>query len=632
MNVDLSTVRLLRWIKWILPVLFGSFFILGVLFWDSEADIIEKYWQAGYISSDAETRQFLEEFIRDELSDTRIPNLSFGKATTPNTVSIYVLAQDPKRYFRLLPMNAGYDTERDAIFIEQSLVQLAMNDRACKTCRELLSFILLHELGHRFLHRDTGQRFDFISTSDGNSSFIFNFFNSDFTEHLRTQTVRDEEVKADEYAVDTYFQLKGEKGRSDVVPFTDLPIEGLFSRLTQIGPYSPLGDALTHPSIVSRIERIYSKLSIQPSLDEKTRNFFREESWKWMSFHLRLQNNLFSVLALPSGSVPVSATEVNGKIRIIDMSGRMFETNFIDLIPKKYKPFEILHKEAVDTGIQLPFSPSPGDKLFSRGKSYFFLRKTDNKLFRLNSDEWSAADITFDGDVTVLEDRLLTSFWDKKENRLVLTEVDLEKLENRVIREIYLKEAVDSALERIKFVPRRDGFSAVIYSTNNSVRIVNLEKDDVFPVLKQMDNVEKSFIDDSGRYFAAVVAGDKKKEDENEPVFADSGQDRIKIFDMSESRDVSMSGWGFRSELPKKQNQDALAELFDPKCAMLKIDGEELIVLTQASNSFPLRDKFLASAESANLINSSRIGLVNIPHSRYMLVLTFFPLWSKSIN
>ena len=395
MNIDLSTDGILRLLKWILPAVFVLVFIIGFLFWESDVDIIEKYVEKGYISSDIETQHFFEEFIHEELTGTEIPKLTFGKTVEPNTVSIYVITKDPKQYFRMLPMNAGYDSGRDAIFIEHSLVQLVMSDSTCKSCRELLSFIILHELGHRLFHRNANQKFDFISTSESNYifSFIPRLFDSDFTEHLRTEKVRDEESKADEYAVDTYFRLKGEKGNISTIPFSDLPVEGLFSRLTQFGPYSPLSDVLTHPSILSRIERIYLKLSAQSKLDKKTQDFFFKEYQKWMFFHFTLQNSLFSVLVLPVGEIPVSSNEINGKIRIISSSGKLFEIDLIALVPKEYKPFQILHKEPLDTGIKLPFSPSPNDRLFSYRKSLFFLKKADNKLFRLTTTEWSEVNL-----------------------------------------------------------------------------------------------------------------------------------------------------------------------------------------------------------------------------------------------
>lgn len=531
-----STVGL-KLVKWTLPVVFLLVCVVGALFWQARVDILDEYLQAGFISSDPELKTFFDEFIADDLTGHGLPKLVFGKSTTPNTISVFVVVKDPKHYFQLLPMNAGYDRERDAIFIEYSLIRLAMINSSCRTCKELLSFVLLHELGHRLSHQNDREQFDFILASRfGNIlSGLFGFLRDDFSAEFSTRQVRQEEDDADKYAVDTYCRLRQEKGGIGSVPFRDLPSEGLFSLLTQSGPYSPLNNAFTHPSMLSRIERIYSYLASQSILTQRDQDYFNAEYMKWTMFHLQLQQYLFSVLVLPMGEVPLSVAELRHRIYIVTNSGRLFKTSPIELTPQSYKPLEIMHREAVDANARLPFSPTPEDKLFTNNGKLYLLQKQGNRLFRFEDSQWVEPGIRLQGNVVISGESLFTYKWEQDSDHITVSETNLDRNEHRQIREIYLKGIVESASDSVSVVPRSEGLTVVVYTAKHTVRIISLGSDNEPSVLAQMDQVKETAVDESGQYFGAAIELKPSREDEASE-FPGAQEDEIRLFNIAEFR------------------------------------------------------------------------------------------------
>ena len=113
------------------------------------SDPVKRYLKEGHIVSDAETAKLFELFVKEELPPSAQSFLNFAGRRS-GAAAVYVLRQDPEHHFRLQPLNAAYDSSRDAIFVDQQLIELVKNSpRGTTGRRTLVAFILLHELGHR---------------------------------------------------------------------------------------------------------------------------------------------------------------------------------------------------------------------------------------------------------------------------------------------------------------------------------------------------------------------------------------------------------------------------------------------------------------------------------------------------
>lgn len=114
---------------------------------------------------------FMEDLIQFLISITDSPSLKwkFNRPISKNILNINVVSSEIYKHTYTSRGNAVYDSELDAIFIHENLVKgvTSIDDGTGNkfptgwTDRKIyLSFIILHELGHRFLHAESAALFD----------------------------------------------------------------------------------------------------------------------------------------------------------------------------------------------------------------------------------------------------------------------------------------------------------------------------------------------------------------------------------------------------------------------------------------------------------------------------------------
>lgn len=187
----------------------------------------------------------------------------------------YLTSQENSSFTRCLPGNAVYDSELDTVFVDYNLFrptelprigQALMWESAAPTTfpfsRTFLTLILLHELGHRELHRFQASAFDGTWSSRARAreaeadDFAIRTLEHAYTSGTITP---DPDVKAelDEAGLKTGLSPTEQFAISMLYANSQMSIGLLFSK----GSFSSLYEDESHPSYGQRVEHIASSVS-----------------------------------------------------------------------------------------------------------------------------------------------------------------------------------------------------------------------------------------------------------------------------------------------------------------------------------------------------------------------------------
>jgi hypothetical protein len=233
----------------------------------------------GSISDDL--RNALSIFSTELLSAAGMgERIAFNVAPTGTNLDIVAVSSESARLTYCARANAIYDQALDCIFIDKELLTNGLptaehpwNTRSC-----YLALVLLHEFGHRTLHRSKGGVFD-ISTASS----------------LATRR----ELEADTFAINALVkfyrvdiaggaQLVGLKHRETITPFEtplrdeDRVWEDVASMATEIpdewlrsgDSFSPFYTDAAHPMIVQRLARMIDAVAITEIQHPDLRAYF----------------------------------------------------------------------------------------------------------------------------------------------------------------------------------------------------------------------------------------------------------------------------------------------------------------------------------------------------------------------
>src|SRR6202035_350908 len=181
------------------------FLVLIIFHPGPKKNLLQVFVHNGWIVKDSSLLQFLKEYIRKDLP-TGIQNQFAILGKNHNGVQLFIV-EDSSGKGGLEPFNANYDQVLDAVFIDVKLVRLAKNSAWAAGGRTLLSFVLLHELGHRILHRHLTETNDIIGKSSNTLvSWIDRMKKKLFSSEGGDERARKREQEADRWAVDQYLE------------------------------------------------------------------------------------------------------------------------------------------------------------------------------------------------------------------------------------------------------------------------------------------------------------------------------------------------------------------------------------------------------------------------------------------
>jgi hypothetical protein len=302
--------------------------VILVVFAPKKQSTLAYYTSRHAIVHDSADIQFLSDYIKTELPKSVINQ--FGSPFNRHKgATIYIINDTLDKNHGFQPFNAVFDHDADAIFLDYNLVKIARKDRVGNGSRTLLCFVLLHELGHRTLHKTKTGRSDFINFAQiGWANRLASAIPLLKPNPAIAQKQNQMEVEADQWAVEHFIQKlpKDSSGiflkEPDNLPLMNLVEGGLLSAITQDGPYSPLQQGVIHPSVFNRVINFYYALSQTRLMWPKDNNFYAIETMRLHKFVENLQKFMSGLVILDQGDLPMSCT-LKGNTRCLFRPGKI---------------------------------------------------------------------------------------------------------------------------------------------------------------------------------------------------------------------------------------------------------------------------------------------------------------------
>ncbi len=256
-----------------------------------------------------------------------------GSSTQPSFVVID--GQGIPSVISPMPFNAAYDSSLDVIFIDEQLVELALEGEPDSPQVDLLLLVVLHELGHRHYHHGgvhTSQGQD--RTVDGSSAALMR-----------------KETEADEFAFNSLLKIYSNaaiqpaEGRTGVA--SGEQIANRVNRLVEgflLGPFLAKSShqlslfPISHPNLIQRCSNILATLSQWDIPDQIRENERALRDWL-ANTASDVRKYLAAEIASPNGSFFVIGTSIPQGAAFLLNDGRIAFVDAASFAPRGQATF-----------------------------------------------------------------------------------------------------------------------------------------------------------------------------------------------------------------------------------------------------------------------------------------------------
>ncbi len=319
-----------------------------------------------------------------------IPAFTLNGTPKLNTLNIYTVNTDQTGGIFCGRGNAVYEAPTDVIFLDIELFRQSwlkqvfegLTDEHISLSKVYCYFIILHELGHRVKHRDSGVLFDLRSKSTSEKKRLQEEDADTFA--LKTMV---EAYRIDRENPETNFiaeageaiYLNKQDNKNDVwidlgAMAQKIPVLNLLSD----SPYSSLYSDMAHPSFVERSLRLLKVALKDSELTAQIRSHLIYAKHQLERMVL-IQNHLMSELTFPEPPTHVALS--NAELAAITKSGKIFffflKRINNELLNRKHPHIIVSNEDAIQnhiSGVSIKFIwYANNDQLYgidSTGKTY----------------------------------------------------------------------------------------------------------------------------------------------------------------------------------------------------------------------------------------------------------------------
>lgn len=597
------------------------------------ANRLEKFLRQGLIVKDSATLLFLDQYIRNELPKRAARQIALA-GDSSGGVRLYIV-RDSAGQGGFQPFNAFYDQTLDAVFVDSKLVRLAQMSNTAGGGRTLLSFVLLHELGHRKLHRHQERVNDFVSIASAPAWYhkLFRGFFSTGDSAAVRQMKR--ELEADRWAVDRILEnLPSDSAglfvnEPDSLPLLNLIEGGMLASISQYGPYSPILQGKEHPSLFSRVFQFFYALSQSPRLRPEDALFYATEAFRLQEFLRYLKSYLAGMILLAEGDIPLSGVKTGNRIWIESYRGKLY---FADLPADLTGAAEPPHIRAVEVAATYPNSTQNHFLLEQQG-ALFYVSATDQATFRFDSSQkkWLPWVRTPTDQNVVGESGFYSIEFQPSRGQLIIHEVNL------AAGRVEVRRVIDSRslppLEPYQVVIGSDSSYLFVQDYENNLLVYSLRSNQP-RLMQSFSKVEAYELDGRGRYLQLKVekqapppSGISYHIDRFDRAYRTDQHLNLTgvgpfggaydVFDLQENR--------FLYKDLMLGEEPVLNPSMAASSAPLSLLHSEYFLVLDQNGSIRMNDDKLRNAAPAFLFSHHRLPMAaaGIPYSRFVLLFNF---------